>query len=78
MTTKYRDLLRKSVNEESASVVGCGLDILKRDVSELEIKMALEFYEKYKETLNKFPINGRRQAICDYINSKGLIIPEYL
>lgn len=73
--TKYRDRLM-TIDTDTASVVGCGLDRLERSVSDIEIEKAIDFYTKYKAEINYFPINGRRQAICDYIE-KGEI-PLYI
>lgn len=75
--TKYRDMLRPlDPSDDLASVVGCGLDRLERHVSYNEIDKAIAFYKKYKKEIEYFPINGRRQAICDYINEGH--IPSYI
>lgn len=65
--TKYRDLLGKE--DDLGIVVGSGLDRLQRDVSEVEIYNAIDFYKSYKAQIDKQVINERRQAICDFIAS---------
>ena len=73
--TIYRDRLRE-VDMDLAFVVGCGLDRLERVVSDAEIQRAVDFYHAYKEEINYFPINARRQAIHDYIQDGD--VPSYI
>ncbi|MFA0056722.1 hypothetical protein [Vibrio echinoideorum] len=73
--TIYRDKLRE-IDIDLASVVGCGLDRLDRVVSDVEIQKAVDFYHTYKEEINDFPINARRQAIHDYIQDGD--VPSYI
>lgn len=61
---------------EALQVVGCGLDRLDRVVSDVEIQKAVDFYHTYKEEINDFPINARRQAIHDYIQDGD--VPSYI
>ncbi|KAB1512025.1 hypothetical protein [Photobacterium damselae] len=74
--TTYRDKLKEEVDGDLAFVVGCGLDRLERFVSNAEIQRAIDFYYAYKEEINYFPINARRQAICDYIQDGK--VPSYI
>ncbi len=73
--TIYRDRLRE-VDEDLAFVVGCGLDRLERIVSNAEIQRAVDFYHTYKDEINYFPIDARRQAIHDYILDGE--VPSYI
>lgn len=72
----YRDLLVEQKGMDVGSVVGCGLDRLERDVTESEINAAIRFYEERKDKINSFPINARRQAICDFIDQGRA--PDYM
>lgn len=73
----YRDQLTNINGEEIGSVVGCGLDRVKRQVTEREINNAIEFYVKYKAKMRDFPIGARRQAIQEFIENNG-VVPDYI
>lgn len=75
--TKYRDLLVESEGLEIGSVVGCGLDRVKRPITGQDIKNAIQFYEKYKEKINSFPISARRQSVQEFVEGDG-VVPSYI
>ena len=67
--SKYRNILSEQYNKEFiGSVVGCGLDRLKRDVTSKEINLAIEYYKSNKQLFNRDkPIGEQREKIKLYI-----------
>ena len=72
--TKYRDGFN---DPDLSSVVGNGLDRLNRDVSEEEVRRAINFYLHYKEAIETFPIGARRQAIEEFVRD-SFTIPDWI
>ena len=70
----YRDKLQEIYDINIASAVGCGLDRLKRDVTDFEISIAVQFYNDNRELfhLNSTPIGEQRELIRNYIESSDI------
>ncbi len=64
-------MLNSQYNVDIASAVGCGLDRLKRDVSDYEINRAIQYYEENKTsfTTSKTPIGKQREKIKIHIEN---------